>query len=401
MFALLPPAAVLARFPLLAQSRLFSRKPKVKPASPLPFVYLGTDTDKAGAKGIYLSRFNPATGQLSPPMLVAQTLRPSFLATTLIGKSRFLYAANEGSTEQTSAVTTFLVDPANGALRQVGVVPAGGASPCYISVDGTGSAAFVANYTGSSVSSFKVNADGTLSQPVNRIDFRQKLFGDHGPNAARQDAPHPHSATISPDNRFLIVNDLGNDDIVTFPIHPQTGSLGAPHVNDSRVDGSGPRHIAFHPNQRWVYGVDELSSKIEHYLWNATHAAGSMEPVALLTSAGGSVSTLDSGYRGANTAAEIVVTPDGNYVIVSNRGENSLVVFHLDPLTGALGFLQRISCGGAKPRQFTLDSSGRWLVCGNEDSASVTVFARDEHTGYLSGPVQTLALQSPLMALFV
>ena len=397
--AWLPLSLTVSRHPLFGQTKLFSRKPKTKPAPPQPFVYLGTDTDKAGAKGIYLSRFNPATGMLSAPTLVAESMRPSFLATARVGSRHLLYAANEGD-EKNSTVSTFLIDPYTGGLTLVGKVPAGGAGPCYVSVDGSASAAFTANYSGSSVTSFKVERDGTLSQPVERIDFKQKQFGDRGPNAARQDAPHPHSATISPDDRFLIVNDLGNDDIVTFPIHLETATLGKPHVNESRQDGSGPRHIAFHPNGRWVYGADELTSTVNHYLWNATHGAGGVEAQALLTHSGSPTSTVDAGFHGTNTAAEVVVTPDGSTVIVSNRGEDSLVAFHIDPASGGLSFKQRLSCGGKMPRQFTLDPTGRWLVCGNQASASITVFAIDESNGMLRGPVQTVPLESPLMALF-
>ena len=196
-----------------------------------------------------------------------------------------------------------------------------------------------------------------------------------------------------------MVNDLGNDDIVIFPIHTDTAHLGTPSLNASRVAGSGPRHVAFHPNGRWVYGVDELTSKADQYLWNATHG-GTSEAEALLTNTGNTVSTLDASFHEPNTAAEIVVTPDGDSIIVSNRGENSLVVFNLDAVSGAPKFLQRISCGGKAPRQFTLDSTGKWLLCGNQDSGSITVFARDENSNRLSGPVQTIAIEAPQMILF-
>ena len=375
----------------------FTRKRKQAPTPAQPLVYIGTDTINSPAKGIYLARFSPKTGQLSNPTLVAETVRPSFLASAHAGKRQILYAANEGQDEKTSGISSFLIDPAAGSLTPLNKVSAGGSGPCYVSVNATGSAAFCADYAGSAVASFQVKPDGTLTEPVSRLDFRQPLYGHHGPNSARQDASHPHSATLSPDSRFLVVNDLGNDNIVTFHIDPDTARLGPPQLNPMRVPGSGPRHIAFHPNGRWAYGINELSSTIQHYLWNATHAAA---PVALLTEADAAVSTLDPSFRGPNTAAEIALSPEGDFILCSNRGENSLVVFHVDPVTGAPTFVQRIACGGKTPRQFTLDPTGRWLLCGNQDSSTITIFSRNEATGQLTGPLQTLPVEMPQMILF-
>ncbi len=396
---MIPVAAALVRSPLAAQN-LFSRKKKAPPAPAQALVYIGTDTLNSAAKGIYLARFNPKTGQLTAPALAAETVRPSFLASAHAGNRPMLYAANEGHDEPSSGLSAFVIEPASGALRLLNKVSAGGSGPCYVSVDATAHAAFCANYAGSSIASFRVHSDGSLSDPVARINFKQPAFGHHGPNAARQDAPHPHSATISPDNRFLVVNDLGNDSIDTFFIDAETAQLGPPQLNPSRVPGTGPRHIVFHPNERWAYGIDELSNKIDHYLWNTTHPTRSVEPVALLTNAGNSVSTLDAGFHGQNTAAEIALSPDGNFILCSNRGENSLVVFRIDEVTGAPAFVQRVSCGGKTPRQFTLDPTGRWLLCGNQDSSTVTVFSRDENTGHLTGPTQTVPVDMPQMVLF-
>lgn len=398
MLALLPSAAALVRLRGSAQVPLFGKHKKQQtPVAPL--VYLGGDTLNSVSKGIYLARFNPATGQLTTPALVAECVRPSYMATAVVGKRRLLFAANEGHDEPTSGVSSYLINPADGSLTFLGKVSAGGTGPCFVSVDATASCAFVANYTGGSIASYKINGDGTLTQPIDRVDFKQSSFGHHGPNSARQDASHPHSANVSPDNRFLIVNDLGNDDIVTFYIDDATAHLGPAQLNESREAGSGPRHIAFHPNGRWVYGVNELNSTVQHYLWNTTHSAGGSTPVALLTEAGPALSTLDAAYRGLNTAAEIAVTPDGSAVVVSNRGENSLVVFAIEGLRGALSFRQRIACGGKTPRQFALDQTGRWLLCGNQDSSTVTVFSLDR-TNQINGPVQTLAIPMPQMILF-
>ncbi len=395
--ALLPSAAVASR--LNAQT-FFPQRHHPKAAPTAQFVYFGTGTTRTGAKGIYLSRFDAVKGQFTQPVLAAESLRPTWLALNRASNRRILYAVNEGDAK-TSAVSSFAVDPATAALRLIGQVPSGGAGPCSLGLDATDRFAYAANYEGGTVSAFHVLPDGTLSQPLQIVDLHVRPFGPHGPNAARQDGPHPHSTTISPDNRFLIVNDLGLDTIAIFPIHPDTGRLGPPSLTPNRIPGSGPRHLAFHPNGRWAYGIDELANRIDGYLWNTTHAVGSAEPQAFLTDMAKSVATLDPGFHGVDTAAEIAVSPNGYYLYASNRGENSLVVYAIDQLSGTLKLVQRISCGGKGPRHFTLDPSGKWLICGNQDSASVTVFARNESTGQLSGPVQTLPLESPVFTLFL
>jgi 6-phosphogluconolactonase len=398
LLALLPAAAL----PLEAQVRLFRRKPKPKPA-PMPFVYIGTDTSRPAARGIYLSRFDVATGHFTDPVLAAACVRPSYFAVNRKrsgAQSRmFLYSVNAG-TGADAGVTSYQMNPATGALSQIGQVSSGGDGPCYIGLDAEGHSAYVADYNGGSIATYLIQADGSLSAPVDRVDFHGPRFGHHGPVAARQDGPHPHTTMLSPDNRFLIVNDLGNDDIVTFPVNTMTAKLGTPHVMDSRLAGTGPRHLAFHPNERWVYGIDELANRIDEYLWNSTRGSTIAEPQAVLTDTGRSVSTLDPGFHGTSTAAEIVVAPSGGFVYGSNRGENSLVVFSVDALNGNLTFVQRISCGGKTPRHFTLDASGKWLVCGNQESASVTVFKVDTGSGKLSGPTQTLQIDSPMFTLF-
>jgi 6-phosphogluconolactonase len=280
ILTLFPALAAMSRTPLFAQ-HIFNRKRKPQPVIQ-PLVYIGTDTLNSGARGIYLARFNPTTGQLSAPALAAETVRPSYLAAASVGKMKMLYAANEGKDEPSSGISAFTVNPATGALLFVNKVPASGPGPCYVSVDADGGSAFCANYAGSSIASFKLQPNGALSDSIEHISFKQKGFGHQGPN----------------------------------------------------------------------------------------------------------------------TAAEIAISPDGDYILASNRGENSLVVFRIDAVTGAPSLVQRISCGGKTPRQFTLDETGRWLLCGNQDSGSITVFARNESTGQLNGPVQTIPIEMPQMVLF-
>jgi len=384
-----------------AQTGFHLRKKKpVPPPAPLN-VYIGTDTSKGVSKGIYQSHFDTTKGQLTPPVLAAATLRPSFLAITPVGQARrSLYAVN-AINDPAATATTFLIDTKTGALKQTGQVLSGGAGPAYISVDSSGHSAFVANYSGSSVASYRIQPDGTLSQPVDRIDFKDRQkFGALGPVSARQDIPHPHSATISPDNRFLLVCDLGTDHITVFLIHPETGQLSSPHTFTNDHPGCGPRHVVFHPNGRWVYGINEIDSTVDHYLWTATRFADT--PEGLLVNTNTPVKTIAANFPAdKNTAAELGISSDGLFLYASNRGEDSLVVFSIAPKRGKLDFVQRISCGGKTPRHFTIDPTNQWILCGNQDSATITIFRRDSATGKLSGPIQTVPLDSPLYTLFV
>jgi 6-phosphogluconolactonase len=378
----------------------FRRKRPVPPPPSLT-VFIGTDTTKGVSKGIYQAHFNTTHGQLTTPTLAATTARPSFLAITPIGLGqRSLYAVN-AINDPAATVTSFSIDPKTGALNQTGQVSSGGAGPAYISVDATGHSAFVANYPGASIASYRLQPDGTLTQPIDRIDFRDhEKFGTLGPNPVRQNQPHPHCTTLSPDNRFLLVCDLGTDHITVFLVHPETAELTDPKTFTNARPGSGPRHVAFHPNGRWLYGINEIDSTLDHYLWTATRFADT--PQGLLVNTNTAIKTIASSFPAdKNTAAELAISPDGLFLYASNRGEDSLVVFSIRPKDGKLTLLQRISCGGKTPRHFTLDPTAQWVICGNEDSATITIFRRDSATGKLTGPTQTVPLDSPLYTLFV
>ena len=384
----------------LAAARAFAlpfRRPKLK-AIPIYTIYIGGDTAR-DAKGIYRASFNANTGRFSNVALAVPTARPSFLALGPSSTRRMLYAVN-AVPDASASVTSFAIDPRTGDLQERGRVSAGSAGPAYISVDSSGHAAFVANYVGGTVSSYRVQTDGTLAGPAEQIDFKdEQRFGRNGPNSARQDGPHPHATTLSPDNRFLVVSELGHDAISVFEVDPDRAHLSTtePHLFLTRP-GSGPRHMVFHPNGRWVYSINELDSTIDHFLWTATHGQHSQ---ALLVVAGSPVRTIAEDFPAEkNTAAEIAISPNGYTLYASNRGEDSLVVFAIDQATGELKLTQRIACGGRGPRQFALDPTGQWLICGNQDSGNLTVFRRDGSTGQLSGPVQNLPIPAPMFVLF-
>ena len=384
-------------FAFAASTRSFAswplhRKKPPAPRAPLR-VYFGA------GQGIYQVRFDVERGELAAPVLAAKTARPYYLALSPGSGHRTLYAVNSIH-DPAATVTSFAVDTGTGDLRQIGQVSSGGSVPVYISVDATGHAAFIADYFGSAIASYRIESDGRLGQASDRIDFRDhEKFGALGPNAARQDVPHPHCTAISPDNRFLLVCDLGTDHISIFQTHPETGQLSAHTLFTNNRPGSGPRHLAFHPNGRWVYCICEIDSTIDRLLWTATRFSNT--PQGMLTNTNTTVKTIAPDFPGEkNTAAELAISSDGRFLYASNRGENSLVVFSISGVDGDLTFVQRISCGGWTPNQFVLDPSAQWLLCGNQDSSTVTIFRRDAATGRLSGPTQTIRLESPMMMLF-
>jgi 6-phosphogluconolactonase len=291
------------------------------------------------------------------------------------------------------------MNQATGALSPINKVSSAGAGPCYVSLDATGKTAFVANYVGSTIATYHVLPDGSLSEPVERLDYKDPRFGKRGPVAARQDVPHPHSVHLSPDNRFLIVNDLGSDELSVFSIDADTARLGPPALFSNSRPGSGPRHIAFHPNGVWVYAINEIDSTLDHFIWSASTAPG--ESHGLLVYTGQHVKTIAPAFPAAkNTAAEVAISPEGRFLYASNRGEDTLIVFSIAESDGKLTLLQRIPCGGKTPRHFTLSPDARWLLCGNQDSATVTIFRRDPASGRLAGPTQTLPLDSVMFSLF-
>ncbi|HEY0161103.1 MAG TPA: lactonase family protein [Edaphobacter sp.] len=388
--------ALLPAYTASAQS-LFRRK---SPPSALPTrVYIGTDTTRGISKGIYSCTFNPVNGQLSVPILAVETLRPAYMALSPLHTGRRSLFAVNAIPDPSATVTSYDLNPRSGVLTEKGKVTSAGAGPAYIAVDSTGRSAFVANYYGGTISSFRIQDDGTLSQPVDTFDYRDAKFGHHGPVPVRQEGPHPHSVFISPDDRFLIVNDLGNDALSVFSIDTLTAKLtpSGTLLNNMRA-GSGPRHIAFHPNGRWVYLINELDSTLDHLLWSTTHSL--QHPQGMLVNTNKTVSTLAPGFpKEKNTAAEVMISPDGNFLYASNRGEDTLVVFSIAD-DGSLKEIQRISCGGKTPRFFTFDPTSQWILCGNQESATVTVFRRDQGTGKLAGPAGSVPVDSPLMILF-
>jgi 6-phosphogluconolactonase len=350
-------------------------------------VYFGTYT-RQQSKGIYVSRFDPATGKLTAPVLAAETPSPSFLA--VHPNHRFLYAVNEVSEfegQKSGSISAFSVNPESGVLTPLNTVASKGGGPCHLVIDGKGKWLFAANYGGGSVVGYAIAADGRLGE--------SSAFMQHtgGSVHQRQQGPHAHNVVFAPDSRFLFVPDLGLDKVMTYRFDSQTGDLAANDPPAFVCDpGSGPRHLAFHPNGRFAYTIHEL---------NNTVTALSYDPRKGAFSAIQSLTSLPKDFSGTSSTAEIAVHPNGKFVYGSNRGSDTIVVFSIDPGKGLLTLVEHVATQGKAPRNFTIDPTGNFLLVANQNTGNVVVFRIDPKEGRLNPTDQVLEIAMPVCITFL
>jgi 6-phosphogluconolactonase len=352
------------------------------------FVYIGTYTQPGKSQGIYVFQFDAASGKLTPQGLAAEAVNPSFLSVHPSGK--YLYAVNEVDAvggQKSGGVTSFSVDRATGKLTAMNTVSSRGTGPCFVRADVTGKMVLVANYGSGSVAALPILGDGHLGEAVG--------FDQHKGSSVdriRQAGPHAHSANFSPDNHYAIVADLGLDKVFVYHLDVSKAKLT---LNDppafETTTGAGPRHFAFHPNGKYGYVINELQSTVTALKWDSAH--GVLKEL-------GTVSTLPAEFRGENTTAEVQVHPSGKFLYGSNRGDDSIAEFAIDP-EGYLKLVGHTPTHGKVPRNFAIDPTGTWLIAANQDSDNLAVFRIDPKNGQLTFVSQETAPGSPVCVKFL
>jgi 6-phosphogluconolactonase len=347
--------------------------------------YVGTYTTKTDSKGIYVFRYDTATGKVSSVGLAAESANPSFVA--LHPNRKFLYAVNEAG--KASMVSAFALDLKSGKLKPLNQLPALGEDPCYISFDKTGKYVLVANYSSGNVAVFPILPDGRLGEHTALVEHTGSL----GPNKARQEAPHAHWIETSPDNRFALAADLGLDEVLVYKSDPAKGTLSPNEPPFAKLNpGSGPRHGAFRPDGNFLYVISELNSTVTTFHYDAKK--GVLHELQTVT-------TLPKDFSGRNDTAEITVHPGGRFLYASNRGHDSIAIFAIDPAKGTLTFTAHVPTGGKEPRHFTIDPSGKFLLAENQLSSNIVIFKIDPATGGLTSTGQVVEVPSPVDVTFV
>ncbi len=349
-------------------------------------IYVGTYTFRS-SKGIYAFNLNLSTGETTPPQLVAETPQPSFLA--LHPSGSFLYAVNEiweGGKEGT--VSAFTVERETEALTLLNQQPSKGVGPCHLTVDKTGKWALVANYGSGSVAVLPILPNGSLGEPTCVVQHEGKSV-----HPKRQEGPHAHSVTLDPANKFAIVADLGIDKLLVYRFDAEKGTLTP---NDppfaATAPGAGPRHVAFHPNGRFLFAINELNSTITVYRYDGEK--GVLTEVQ-------TVPTLPSDFSGTNTTAEVQVHPTGRFLYGSNRGHDSIVIYAVDSRSGKLTFIGHQPTQGKTPRNFGIDPTGAFLLAANQDSDTIVLFRIDPQTGKLNPTGRIVEVPTPVCVKFL
>ena len=317
---------------------------------------VGTYTD-GGSKGIYSYHFNQETGEAT--LLNSLSLRnPSFL--TISHDGGLVYAVSETNDEKAS-LNTIRLNRRNGSMRLLESVPVLGADPCHVATNGK--YVLTANYSGGSMSVFKLGQQGTKAEPTTRF-----LGATGGPDLSRQDTPHVHCSCFTPDGKYALATDFSADRILSYRLTEQgvVGNGVAAHVSAD----SGPRHLVFSNDGKHAYLMSELSGKVTVFKYHE----GKLERLQEIVS--------DS--VGARGGADIHLSPDGKFLYSSNRLKaDGIAIFSVDRQTG---MLTRIGYQptGAHPRQFNITPNGQFLLCCCRDSDCIQVFRRDMKTGMLT-----------------
>ncbi|CAN7669706.1 lactonase family protein [Mesorhizobium sp. LjRoot246] len=339
-----------------------------------------------GARGVGLSvySFNEETLETRKLTETDDVDNPTFLSVTPDGAR--IYANSEVFTWREGTVSAYSFDRASGTLSYLNKQPSLGSITAHNTITRDGTKLLVANYgmgeggPDRAVTVFGFEKDGALTTPLASISHKGS-----GPNAARQERSHAHSVTETIAGGTAIVADLGIDRLVSYRIG-KDGSLGK-LAESALPPGAGPRHLALHPNGRFVFVMNELDSTIVSMA---------------LDEATGKLSIIDSQpavpaeARDSNHCADIQISPDGRFVYGSNRGHDSVVIMAVDQQAGALALVGYIPCGGATPRNLALTPSGGHLFSANQNGDRISIFARDTETGMLSDTGRAIEIGTPM-----
>jgi 6-phosphogluconolactonase len=346
------------------------------------WVYVGMDGGK-----LHALRFDANTGNLAMVGPVADVPKPRWVVAH--PQLPVLYVASDGNGSEGSVIA-FSLDRETGSLAKMSEVPAGGGGTTHLWLDAPSMTLLASNFGGGSVSSFSIDEDGAVGARVSTL----KATGS-GPHR-RQASPHAHGSTIDPSGRFALISDMGADRVFVYAFDRTNHRLASDDNTLASTltvpPGRGPRRAVFGADGRYVYVLNELTADIMVMRWDAQQ--GRLSQVQ-------AVSMVSPGFQGTKSSSEIVVSADGRFVYVGNRGENTLLVYQVDLATGMLSLVQRVPSGGELPWHFAIHAGGKWMLVANQRSNRVNLFRVDPASGMLADTGLFADSPAPVSVTFV
>ena len=325
--------------------------------------YVGTYTDGA-SEGIYKYILKP-NGTIDIIGLIAKSKNPSFL--NLTQDKNHLIACNEvGDESGQGSVELYSIE--NDTLIQIGKSKSGGAYTCFV-IANEQNYILAANYMGGNVGLLKIDQYGALSE---LLDIQQHTGKG---TTSRQEAPHAHSAWFVPNSNEVIAVDLGTNELWFSELNSKTNKLvPAKQEKLAMAEGAGPRHLVFHPKEKYIFVLNELNGTISVVIKNKE---GIYEIIQTTT-------TLPKNFNKYNKSADIQVSKDGEFIYASNRGHNSIAIFSVNKSNGELTLIGFESTRGKEPRSFALSPDDKFLLVVNQHNHNIVSFKRNAETGLLN-----------------
>jgi len=350
--------------------------------------YIGTYT-QGGSEGIYGFTLDTESGSIENISVAARLENPTYIA--IDKNNKYLYSVVKAPNEknlESNGVSAYTLNSSTGELKLLNYETLEGKSPCHVSIDKNSRYVFSANYHEGTLSVFPITDAGSVAMPSDIIRHTGS-----GPNKERQEAPHVHFASLSPDEKYLFAVDLGTDRIEAYDFDFEKGKLHHNlNLSISLKPGCGPRHLVFHPNGKFIYVITELSSEVVVLEYNPQDF--NVKEIEY-------ISTLPMDFNGDNTGAAIHISKDGRYLYTSNRGHNSIAVFSVDGETGKLQPISHNSTLGDGPRDFNIDPTGRFLIAANQNTSNIVTYSINEETGTLKHIGESINIPNPVCVKFI
>jgi 6-phosphogluconolactonase len=353
--------------------------------TPSPSLVLVTMFAADPAGGIAAFHLDTVAGRLTAAAVTRGCPKAFFLAASPDRRTVYSLTAGSFGDAATEEVIAWRLAATDGRLHQLGRRAAGGAAACFLATDPSGRTLLLAHYAGGTVATMPLAADGGLAGDATLVRHEGS-----GVAAKRQAGPHPHAILPAPrgpgSQQFIYVADLGCDVIFGYRLDSATGGLIAHDPSSVKTrPGAGPRHLAFHPDGRRLYAINELDSTVGVYDLDATTGRLTQRQI---------VPSLPNGFSGENATADVKLTPDGRFLYGTNRGHDSLAVFRVGT-DGRLTAVEFVPSGGRGPQNIAITPDGGLLLCANMTGDNLAIFRIDRETGRLERVGEPVPVASP------